>query len=163
MLAEGNKNYSCIFQRRFWLSAPKVQVTTQEFLLRTSVCKHMSCGLILTYLSDHQLCQCHQMQYNLGQCVKPSWFSLLISLVCFRTSMEGSKVVHILVISHLCVRLMKKVGLLQCFQSYNSSEKTNCILNLRMNSGNLKSILSSFISADIGVWHQVIKSSKLQK
>lgn len=61
----------------------------------------------------------------------------------------------------LCVRLMKKMGLLQCFHGYNSSEKTNCILNLWMDNGNLKAIISSFISADIGVWHQIIKSSTL--
>lgn len=34
----------------------------------------------------------------------------------FQKSIEGSKVEQILVISHLYVRLMEKVGLLQCFQ-----------------------------------------------
>lgn len=88
-------------------------------------------------------------------------FFLLISLVCFRPSMEGSKEVH--VISHLCVRLMKKVGMLQSFQSYNSSETPDCILNSWMNNGNLKVIISSFISVVIGIWHQIIKSSTIQK
>lgn len=88
-------------------------------------------------------------------------FFLLISLVCFRPSMEGSKEVH--VISHLCVRLMEKVGMLQSFQSYNSSETPNCILNSWMNNGNLKVIISSFISVVIGIWHWIIKSSIIQK
>ena len=63
--------------------------------------------------------------------------------------MEGSK--EVLVISHLRVRLMKKVGMLQSFQSYNSSETSNCILNSWMNNGNLKVIISSFISVVIGI------------
>lgn len=63
----------------------------------------------------------------------------------------------------LMCQVDEKVGLLQSFQSYNSSEKTNCMLNLRKNNGNLKAIISRFISADIGVWHQIIKSSTLQK
>lgn len=88
-------------------------------------------------------------------------FFLLISLVCFRPSMEGSKEVH--VISHLRVRLMEKVGMLQSFQSYNSSETPNCILNSWMNNGNLKVIISSFISVVIGIWHWIIKSSIIQK
>lgn len=84
---------------------------------------------------------------------------LLISLVCFIPSMEGSNVVHI--ISHLCVKLMEKVGMLQCFQSCNSSEKSSCIINSWMNNGNLKAIISSFISVGIGIWHQIIKSSTI--
>lgn len=61
----------------------------------------------------------------------------------FQTIYGRLKVVHI--ISHLCVRLMKKLGLLQCFQSYNSSEKINCLLNLWVNNENLKAIISSLI------------------
>lgn len=88
-------------------------------------------------------------------------FFFLISLVCFRPSMEGSKEVH--VIPHLCVRLMEKVGMPQSFQSYNASETPNCILNSWMNNGNLKVIISSFISVVIGIWHWIIKSSTIQK
>lgn len=47
---------------------------------------------------------------------------------------------------------MEKVGMLQCFQSYNSSEKPNCILNSWMNNGNLKAIIWSFISVGIGIY-----------
>jgi hypothetical protein len=56
--------------------------------------------------------------------------------------MEGSKGAHI--ISHLHVKLIEKVGMLKCFQSSNSSEKLNCILNSWMNNGNLKAIISKF-------------------
>lgn len=77
----------------------------------------------------------------------------------FQTIYGSSEVVHI--ISQLCVRLMEKVGMLQCFQSYNSSEKPNCILNSWMNNGNLKAIIWSFISVGMGIWHQIIKSSTI--
>lgn len=37
------------------------------------------------------------------------------------------------------------------------------VLNSWMNNGNLKVIISSFISIVIGIWHWIIKSSTIQK
>ena len=56
-----------------------------------------------------------------------------------------------------------KRGYATVLSELQSSEKPNCILNSWMNNSYLKVIISSFIPAGIGIWHQIIKSSTIQR
>lgn len=80
--------------------------------------------------------------------------TIMISFWCVSgPSMEAQKE-HTCIISHLPVKLKEKVGTPKCFQSYNSSEKLNCILNSWMNNGNLKAIISKFYFYKY--WHMTL-------
>lgn len=80
--------------------------------------------------------------------------TIMISFWCVSAHLWEAQKEHTCIISHLHVKLKEKVGMPKCFQSYNSSEKLNCILNSWMNKGKLKAIISNFYFYKY--WHMTL-------